>query len=1232
MEEHKEPKNSIFRQRRWRVIIAAFLLFMIYTVSGFYLLPWVLKIQTEKRLPAVLLRPVTLKRIQFNPFTLRLQVDGFTVKGAAGKKNFLKIDSLLFDVAGVLSLANRALVLEQINIQGPYFDVVKNRDLSYNFSDILKALTVPSPEAETETVTSENSGFRFSLNNITIAGGLVEFDDNSTDTVHKVADIAISLPWISNFPQLIENDVEPSFSAVINGAPFSAKGTSKPFNNTLETHFAINLDKLDLPYYLSYLPGKRNFNLTAGTLTTRLDLVYVQPQDSKPRLTFKGTVTINDFLVSGKDKKKDYRFISFPELVISSGSGNLLAGEIFLDEIVCRKPEIDFLHKPDGVYYLPMLIAAASAEEQKLPAASGSKTANQTQSEPGSTLIFKLAKMRLEEGIVRIYDKRVNPAFSTRFSPVNLTVENISTVAGAVAQYDLRLNSDLGEALSCSGNFSLYPLRINTHFALQGLPLPEYVAYSKDYFAGRLSGSQLGLQGDVAVAKTAAGELRMNLTGFSCELDDCKLSTPDGQTVLDLPRFSVTQSAIDFDKHECVIGSVTGEQGRINLIRKKDGALNFAGFLPAATDSPNSKLDKSTSEKEFAANADAVSSVAQNIEKPWHLLLSQGRLQNFSVNFKDLVPAAATLIQADKINLNLEKLGTGRNETGTFKLDLQLARKGKLIVGGVVGLDPLQAELDINLKNLPLPVFQNYIDDYLNLVLVRGDFTTQCKLFFQTVAAGENKFDFIGDMAFDNLQTVAADRSGELFGWRHLKFKKIVYHSQPPTISLKRILSDGLKINLVKGSDARTNFEKIVLKKGVTSTETTAGLKTQIHEKNQSLLLNIQALEFVDSSLDFVDHSLSPSVEILLDDFAGSVTGISSTGKKPAVVALTGKLNNQAAISVSGKVNPFPEDLLVDLQIKGDGIGLTSVSPYSGKYVGYAVSKGKVSFDLNYQVKDRKLVAKNDIFIDQFNFGSTVDSPDAMHLPVKMAVALLRNRQGEIDLNLPVSGDLDDPEFSVGGIIVKVFINLITKAVTSPFALIGSLAGGGGTDLNLVNFALGRAGLDAGAQERLQKLAKVLYDRPGLKVEIVGHALTPGDREALQDAHFIRLLKQQKMKARSIKKEAQDVSDVVIEKAEFKNFLWLAYKVAPIEKEKVLLGLIKKIDPVEQERLLREFVRVGDDELSALATRRARAVMDFLIEKGPVEAKRLFLVAPQTVTAVSGSDAEKGTQVEIKIK
>ncbi|MEA3348812.1 MAG: hypothetical protein U9Q39_07130, partial [Pseudomonadota bacterium] len=279
----------------------------------------------------------------------------------------------------------------------------------------------------------------------------------------------------------------------------------------------------------------------------------------------------------------------------------------------------------------------------------------------------------------------------------------------------------------------------------------------------------------------------------------------------------------------------------------------------------------------------------------------------------------------------------------------------------------------------------------------------------------------------------------------------------------------------------------------------------------------------------------------------------------------------------------------------------------------------------------QKLKASNAVFLDQFDFGSTVESPDATSLPVKLAVALLRNRQGEIQLNLPVSGELDDPDFSLGGIIIKVFFNLIAKAVTSPFALIGSLVGGG-EELNLVNFAAGQIELDETAQGRLDKLAGVLYDRPGLKVEIAGRADAVSDRQVLHEEHFKKLLQAQKFKKTAGRKKGpQSIDEVVVEKAEFEDYLWRAYKAAPFAKEKNMIRMVKKIEPADQERLLRDFVKVSDDELVLLASNRARQVMAYITAKGPVEAQRLFLVDPQ-VMETDPAAVDKARQVEMKIQ
>ncbi len=1207
-EQEKQPKR---RLSGWRKILVFVLLALgLYSVSGFFLLPWLLKTQAEKRLPELLKRQATIDQVLFNPFTLRLQVDGFVVQGREGRAPLLKVDSLLADCAGVLSLSNRALVLEKIDIQGPYLKIVKNDGANYNFSDLLP--TAPDTDDKPE---AEGRGFRFSLNNIKIAGGIVEFVDQSRGVFHWLNDITVGLPRISNLAHLVETHVQPSFVAVVNGTPLVVAGKTKPFAKSLETRFHIDLDELDLAYYLSYLPDGRNFTVTDGSLTTRLDLVYLQPENEAPRLTLSGTAALSDLLISGQGAEKNHRFVSLPDLSATFGPGNLLNGELFLSEIVCRKPEVNLLFKPDGIFYLPKLIAAATENSGKVESGPGAKI----EAEEAAKFTFKLDRLRLEEGVVNLRDERVTPIFSSRLAPVDLELDDFSTDRAHQSHYVLKLKSDAGETLAGNGDFSVDPVALKSSFALDNLPLPRYLAYYKDYFAGQLDG-RLRFAGELLFSQSDEGGIDLQLQDLGCGLVDFKINSPDGKPVFDLPQLDLAHSQIDVGKRECVIGSLEGQEGSLTIIRRSDDAINLLDLLPPSLGKESSKKDVST--ETATAN------------KSWHLLLDKGRLRDFRVTFNDLVPAAKAEIEVDKINLAIDKLGTGKGESGICKLDLRLAERGRLLLNGPVVLNPPQADFDIDLQKMPLKTFQAYLNEHLDLVLVKGAAAVSGRLAFRQESPSGPNLTFTGKAAIENLKTVEGLRAEALLNLRLLSLDGISFSNQPSAFSLQKVAAKGLQVNFVKGSDGCSNFERMLREK-VSVPENPAPLPegdpTKVAKDSPTMALEFKKLQLSKSTITFIDHSISPSFKMSLSELEGEVEGLSSMGKKPAEVKLVGQLNGQAPVSVSGFVDPLAEDIYVDLKIDGQGIGMTDLTPYSGKFVGYAIGKGKISLDLSCKVEKQKLTSTNAIFLDQFDFGSAIESPDALNLPVKLAVSLLRDRQGEIHLNLPVSGELDDPEFSLGGIVVKVFINLITKAITSPFALISSLAGGS-EELNLVTFAAGQVKLDDVAQDRLEKLAKVLYDRPGLKVEIAGRADAISDRQALHEDHFKKLLQVQKFKeVVGKKKDLQAPDEVVVGADEFERYLWRAYKAAPFAKEKNVLRMVKKIEPAEQERLLKDFIKVSDDELVLLARNRARQVMAYLSAKGPVEAQRLFLVDPQLVQDDPVA-AEKARQVEMKIK
>jgi hypothetical protein len=261
-----------------------------------------------------------------------------------------------------------------------------------------------------------------------------------------------------------------------------------------------------------------------------------------------------------------------------------------------------------------------------------------------------------------------------------------------------------------------------------------------------------------------------------------------------------------------------------------------------------------------------------------------------------------------------------------------------------------------------------------------------------------------------------------------------------------------------------------------------------------------------------------------------------------------------------------------------------------------------------------------------------VESPDATGLPVKLGVSLLKNRDGEIDLDLPVSGELDDPEFSVGSIILEMIKNLLVKAATSPFGLLGAAFGGGGEELSALEFDYGRFEITPESQQKLDALVEALYDRPALNLEIEGHVDMEQDKEGLVQYFFDKQLKAQKHKD-VVKKDSPPISvdDITIESDEYEDYLWKAYKEADFKKQKNVIGRTKKLEVPEMEQLLLEHINIEEDDLRLLAVQRGQRVKDYVLQSDKVETERVFLVEPQSL-APERKETLKDSRVDLRLK
>ena len=356
------------------------------------------------------------------------------------------------------------------------------------------------------------------------------------------------------------------------------------------------------------------------------------------------------------------------------------------------------------------------------------------------------------------------------------------------------------------------------------------------------------------------------------------------------------------------------------------------------------------------------------------------------------------------------------------------------------------------------------------------------------------------------------------------------------------------------------------------------------------------------------------------------------TRDTPGDVDLRGHVQKTAPLIITGRFNPLGRDLFVDIKASAKDVELPPLSTYAVKYAGYGIDKGKLSMDVKYHLENRKLAAENHLNLDQLTFGKKVDSPTATKLPVLLAVALLKDRNGVIDLNLPISGSLDDPQFSMGGIIGRVIVNLLVKIITSPFALIGSLFGGGGEELSYLEFAPGSAAITADGAKKLTTVAKALSDRPALKMEITGRADAEGDREGLRQGAVERKVKAQKLKVALKSGEGvQSLDDIKVEPGEYEKYLTAAYQEEKFAKPRNLIGFAKSLPAPEMERLMLANSQAGDEDLQQLADQRAAAAKDWLVRNGKIEPDRVFLIASK-LTAEGIKDKGKPNRVDFALR
>jgi outer membrane protein OmpA-like peptidoglycan-associated protein len=691
---------------------------------------------------------------------------------------------------------------------------------------------------------------------------------------------------------------------------------------------------------------------------------------------------------------------------------------------------------------------------------------------------------------------------------------------------------------------------------------------------------------------------------------------------LKLQQLAVHDTHISLAEHRIEVGNIALQGGQIGIQRNPDGVEVI----------PPPRLAGSGGSKTQGASGPA-----------WQYHLGKLTIDNLKARLDDraLNPAATQTLALD--HLEIEDFGSAPGKRAKLQLAAHINDKGSLTAQGEIAPAPLQADLKFDLQGLQLLPLQPYFEPFLNISVTRGNLTTHGRVQLAQKTQGLAG-SFQGDLAVQDFLANDQINGDKFLGWKKLDIGGIDARLGPDSLTVRSIALNQYYARVIISPKGRLNLLDIANKQA--TAEAAAAAPATASEAPSSaapvpapasatiattapaappMPIRIDNITLRQGNILFSDRFVKPNYTAAIGDVSGQIKGLSSAADSLAELSLRGSYNKTAPVSVDAKLNALSQKRFLDLKGEVRGVELTTLTTYSARYAGYDITKGKLSLFVTYKLENNQLSAENRVFLDQLTFGDKVEGPDAPNLPVKLAVALLQNSRGEIDVNLPVSGSLDDPKFSLGGIIVKVILNIFVKAVTSPFALIGSMFGGSGEELSQVDFESGQARLGDEASQRLDKIAKALNDRPALKLEITGHTDPATDVAGLKQARLERAVRAEKVKAITRKGQESDIDNMQVSAAEYPVYLEKVYSAADFKKPRNMVGLQKKLAVADMEQLIRDNTQIGDDDLRQLAQRRAQATQTWLIDQGKVPVERLFLLPPKIAPAdkqgVSGSAA-----------
>ncbi|HLI80902.1 MAG TPA: DUF748 domain-containing protein [Candidatus Binataceae bacterium] len=1219
---------GIARTRRARRIgIGAAIFIVLLGVVTYFAVPMVLHGLLVGQIAKQLKRPVSVGRIGFNLYTLRLDVDQLHIGEPAGAESFVDVGHLRVRVSWT-SIFRFAPVIKEVSITKPSVHIVRVAEQRFNFSDLLESPNPPPPPKEKPAA----KPMRFAVSNIRLTDGDVRFEDQVLATQHKIEHIQLGIPFIANLPADVDIYVQPLLEMLVDGSPLRIAGLAKPFANPPESVVALKLHKLDLQRYLGYAPKRIAIKIPSGTLSSDLQLHFVNATGpgAHPRIAVNGAVALDQLAVhdAADAPLVELRHAEVKLTDVEPLENVIALGKIWVDGLVTH-----VTLNADGTNNLASAMGATPAPSASPTVAAPAVPLTQTAEAPAekSAMDVSLASFAMANSTVKLTDNRNPMPNAVSLENIHIGLQNFHLNGQTPAPFDVGAKLASGGTIAVKGAVNLAQSQATSEVTIDQIDLPGVQGFAQPTFMGNIASGKFNAHANL-IAHFAHGPFNIHVEPANVSIDDLKVDDPKRETPIQWKTFAVALAQFDLAAHHAVINEVHADGINLFVRRGRRGEISLASLIrsstPATKKIPRAKVATPPPAAESPKSA------------PWTYKVSSIALENTSARvIDDSTPRRADLTVAP-LNIHMKDVSEDFAKPIALEVAGTLNNNGSFQISGTAAPVPLKADLKISTDHLNLAPVDPYAASKLNATITSAALTMKGALGLDS-AHKDFRVSYKGDAMLGDVMVLDKVTGDPFVQWRKLNVTRINMKSGagPLYAHIGAIGLDDFYARVILRKDGTLNLKDVVASEkapptSLTRTEQPPGAAPAPAPSEPAVApasnadIEVGKIALKDGHLNYSDNFIQPNYSADLTEIAGKIGKFGTGTTEPAPVQLDGEVNGSSPIDISGAMNPLAPKASLDITAKADGIELTGLTPYSNTYAGYPIVKGTLTVNVHYILKDAQLTAENHILLDQLTFGEPLPGAKTSKIPLRLAIALLKDSSGKIDLNIPVSGSLSDPKFSVTDVILGALKTIIIKAATAPFNLLASVIPGfhGGEQLGYVEFAPGFATLTPEARKSLETFASALQQRPSLRLSIEGRVDPALDHDGLREAKLLEQMKAEKMKDKGL---SGDPDSIELTPSEYEKYLSRVYKAAKFTKPTNFLGLDKSLPPDEMKKLLLPHIDVTDADLHHLADARAAAVRKWMSEK--VDPGRLFLEAPK-LTAEGISDKGKTTRVDLSFE